>query len=134
MANANLAAGPCSQEELMALYLEGADADVRRLHALLDEARAEPSRWADCGARMREIAHNVKGQGTSFGYPLMTRVGESLSILLKRIDGREADAAGLIEAHVNSLRAVLDNRIVGNGGEPGETLAGRLEGLVAKTD
>ena len=133
MANAKLAAGPCSQEELLALYVEGADADVRRLQELLGEARAEPSSWADCSERMRGIVHNVKGQGASFGYPLMTRVGESLSILLKRTEGREAAAAELIEAHVKTLRAVLDNEITGNGGELGETLAGRLEGLVAKS-
>ena len=133
MPNPNPAAGT-SQEELLALYLKGADEDVCRLQDLLDQAQDDPARWSECAKLMRETVHNVKGQGSSFGYPLMTRVGDSLSRMLKSLEGPDPNSLKLIAAHINTLRAVLDNDIKGSGGELGEKLAGRLEALVEKLD
>jgi len=121
-----------SGEELTALYLENAFKDVSELEQLQTDVASDPGRWDDCRERMRNIVHNIKGQGSSFGYPLMTRVGESCSKLLKAIEQPEAATLKLFAAHVQTLRTVLDKDIKGNGGELGETLAGRLEALVAK--
>ncbi len=131
MPNPKPAAGT-SQDELLALYLKGAEDDVCRLQDLLTQLQDDAARWAECVAHMRETVHNVKGQGSSFGYPLMTRVGDSLSRLLKGLEGPDQSGLKLIAAHINTLRAVMDNDIKGGGGELGEKLAGRLEGLVDK--
>ena len=131
MPNSNSAAG-APQADLVALYLEGADNDVRRLEDLLARMQDDAARWAESVALMRETVHNVKGQGSSFGYPLMTRVGDSLSRLLKGLDGPDPGSLKLVAAHINTLRAVMDNDIKGSGGELGEKLAGRLESLVDK--
>ncbi len=99
MPNPNPVAGT-SQEELLALYLKGADDDVCRLQDLLDQAQDDPARWSESVALMRETVHNVKGQGSSFGYPLMTRVGDSLSRMLKRLEGPDPNSLKLIAAHI----------------------------------
>jgi hypothetical protein len=72
----------------------------------------------------------MKGQGSSFGYPLVTRFSQSLCKLLA--PGREIGDPGIkiAQAHLDALKLVLDQRIAGKGGEIGEKLAARLEGLV----
>ena len=119
-------------DELTALYLENAFKDVAELERLQAEAARDPGGWSEYCDQMRNIVHNIKGQGTSFGYPLMTRVGESCSTLLKAIEQPDAATLKLLAAHVQTLRTVLDKDIKGTGGELGETLSSRLEALVTK--
>jgi hypothetical protein len=75
--------------------------------------------------------HNIKGQGASFGYPLVTRIGQSLCRLVA--PGRALDEAGLklAQAHLDALKLVLEKQIAGKGGEVGDKLAARLESLTA---
>jgi len=117
-------------DELHALYFEAALQDVATLEALLAALGDDPAAWAAAQRHMREIAHNIHGQGSSFGYPLMTRVGHSLSRLLKAIGPEGAPDLALLGAHVKVLRTVLDKDIRGDGGELGAALVARLEALV----
>ena len=123
---------PEDGKDLVALYREGADHDVRALEAIASELEGQTADWQTLRPRMREIVHNVKGQGAAFGYGLMTRVGESLSTLLHATDAADGRTAKLIVAHVATLRTVLDRDITGSGGELGNHLASKLESLVAK--
>lgn len=116
--------------ELRQVYLEAAHKDVADLETQVAKTLADPTCWPEACAEMRRITHNVKGQGTSFGYPLMTSVGGSLSVLLKQMDAPVPGAVKLAEAHVASLRLVLAQDIQGSGGAQGEELARRLTALV----
>ncbi len=118
--------------ELKKMYLEGAQSDVSNLETAIDTAMSDSSTWDMQCKTMREITHNVKGQGTSFGYPLMTDVGDSLSKLLKSIDDPQPPTLKLVAAHIQSLRTVLDKNIEGSGGDLGTALIARLRGLVEK--
>lgn len=123
---------PEGGQDLVALYREGAEQDVRELESLTEGLQDRLPDWAAHRPRMREIVHNVKGQGAAFGYELMTRVGESLSKLLHAVEQADSRTAKLLVAHVATLRTVLDRDITGNGGELGNHLATKLETLVAK--
>ena len=116
--------------ELRQVYLEAVRQDVADLEDLIGKALAESADWAEVCFEMRRITHNVKGQGSSFGYPLMTAVGDSLSVLLKKTDSPDASAFKLAEAHVASLRLVLNQDIQGSGGTQGAELTKRLTALV----
>ncbi len=72
--------------------------------------------------RLRAQVHDLKGQGTSFGYPLVTEFGQSLSHLLA--EGVMPDAAVLsrIALHGDLLTAVAAHRLRGDGGEAGLAL------------
>lgn len=120
-----------SEEELVASYLEVARKDVDDLEALAAQLREDRAAWPTIRQAMYQIVHNVKGQGTSFGYPLMTRVGESLLRLVKASDGSIAPDLRLLEAHIAALRTILQHDIRGHGGASGEALAEKLESLVA---
>ena len=118
--------------ELTDIYLEAALNDVASLESCLSRAQSDSKQWEDACLEMRRTVHNIKGQGTSFGYPLMTKIGESLSHLLKTIETPSDPQLRLIEAHITALRLVMDQNIKGSGGEQGEALVTRLEDLVMR--
>ena len=120
-----------SEEELTASYLQVARGDISDLEALASQLRDDPAAWPAIGQTMYRIVHNVKGQGASFGYPLMTRIGESMMGLVKAADGSAVPDLRFLDAHIAALRAILQHDIRGHGGASGEALAARLESLVA---
>ena len=116
--------------ELTEIYLEAAHKDVADLEALIGRALSDIGSWEDTSAEIRRITHNVKGQGSSFGYPLMTKIGESLSRLMKSIGDPEKPVLKLVEAHVSALKLVLEQNIRDEAGEHGEALLERFRHMV----
>jgi hypothetical protein len=117
-------------EELTALYLDWAEKDLVSLEAAVASARQDPQCWPAVREEVRRIVHNVKGQGTSFGYPLVTQVGNSLSMLLKVTDEPDPMTLKLVAAHIQALRLVLTRDVKGDGGEEGVALVENLTALV----
>ena len=114
---------------LRANYTQWARIDVDNTQALLDAAKKAPEGRREQLDLLNAAKHNNKGQGTSIGYPLVTRLGQSLCRLIA--PGRAVDEAGLkvAQAHLDALKLVLDQKIAGKGGEVGDKLATRLESL-----
>ena len=119
---------------LRANYTEWARIDVNNTQTLLDAAKKGPAGQREQLDLLYAAMHNIKGQGSSFGYPLVTRIGQSLCRLIA--PGRALDEAGLkvAQAHLDALKLVLDQKIAGKGGEVGEKLAARLESMTAGGD
>lgn len=115
--------------KLAETYIRCALQDVAALRATLAAARAEPDRLADHLAKLHSLAHDVTGQGGSFGFPLVTRIGASLCRRLRGRDRLSAAELDIVAAHIEALALVLEHRIAGNGGELGEKLAAQLEAL-----
>lgn len=65
------------------------------------------------------ISHELKGQGGTFGYPLLTLIGNSLCRFIEKLENNkellEGDKA-VIRAHVDSMKGVFVNNIGGQGG------------------
>jgi len=106
--------------------------DLEACIALLKAARGDAAQRT---ARIKElyaIAHTIKGQGGSFGYPLITRIGASLCALIRQErDFTDADL-GIVQAHLDAMKLILAKEIKGEGGEVGGKLAARLETMVAQ--
>jgi len=104
--------------------------DLDRCAALLKTAREDAGARAAAIKDLYGMAHNIKGQGSSFGFPLVTRIGDSLCRLVRQErDFSEADL-NVVQAHLDALRLILTKNIKGEGGEVGAKLAARLESLV----
>jgi hypothetical protein len=115
-------------------FAESARADLDRCIAVLKAAREQPAARAAGVKDIYGIAHNLKGQGSSFGYPLITRIGQSLCQLTRRDrDFTDADL-GVMQAHLDAIRLILAKDIKGDGGEVGDKLAARLETLVRQAN
>lgn len=115
-------------------YTQWASVDVERARLLLAEARGDASGGRPQLDQVYAAMHNIKGQGSSFGYPLVTRIGQSMCRLVA--PGRSLDDAEfkVAQAHMDALKLVLDKRIAGPGGAAGEALAARLEAMTAAAD
>jgi hypothetical protein len=77
-------------------------------------------------------AHDFKGEGASFGFPLVTEISRSLCLLLECGAATVAKAHPPIEAHVAAIEAVLKNNIQGDGGEIGRAIVADLRKAVRK--
>ena len=119
---------------LRANYTEWARIDVDHTQALLDAAKKAPEGRREQLDLLYAAMHNIKGQGTSFGYPLVTRIGQSLCRLLA--PGSTVDGAGLTvaQAHLDALKLVLAQKIAGKGGEVGDKLAAKLDSMTAGSE
>lgn len=77
-------------------------------------------------------AHDFKGQGSSFGYPLLSEFAGSLARLLRdKIQLSEVELK-IARAHADALIIVARNRIRGDGGQTGRALRQSFERMVAK--
>ena len=116
--------------ELHALFLEGARESLVSLKASSQSLQESSEAAGERLASMADIAHILKGQGSSFGFPLITRISESLMRLLKGREEVNETSLGLIVAHVDALGIVIEKAIEGDGGDLGHALVARLDGLV----
>lgn len=103
--------------------------DVARARALLAGARIAGDDRSRPVRDIFDIVHNIKGQGGSFGYQLVTRIGASLCDYLRHGDRRDDASLAVIDAHLSALQFVLDRRIKGMGGALGAKLVAKLAGL-----
>ena len=128
-----LARAEAAVADLAKSYVGWASADVENCGAHLAAARAgEGAARLDAIQALHSVAHNIKGQGSSFGFPLMTRIGNSLCRLTRnRRAAGDADLTA-IQAHLDAMGLVLAQGIRGDGGPLGEKLAQRLEAMAAE--
>ena len=125
-----LARAQAAVADLAKSYGPSTIADLDRCAALLQTARADAGARAPSVKELYGIAHNIKGQGSSFGYPLVTRIGHSLCTLVRQEREFSDSDLGVVQAHLDALRLILAKDIKGEGGEVGAKLAARLENMV----
>jgi hypothetical protein len=106
-------------------------ADVARARTVLDAANADAANRAAHIEALFRVGHDLKGQGSSFGYPLITKLGHSLCALTRDrardYDGRHLDLA---RSHLDAMHLVLTKEIKGDGGKVGADLIAKLESKV----
>lgn len=104
---------------------------VKRAKAILSETRTGIGTEIEteikaAGSRAFELAHNIKGQGTSFGYPLMTAVGISLCEVLRHRRRLDRQTIPLVEAHARLMDQIIDNGLKDDGGKEGQVIHDHL--------
>jgi chemotaxis protein histidine kinase CheA len=111
-------------EEMLPSLVAAIVADIK---ALGEDGAERPAVLA----RLRAAVHDLKGQGSSFGYPLITEFGMSLSNLLYRIRDIDEATMARIVLHGDLLTVVATHRIRGDGGETGLALRAGLARAMA---
>ena len=74
-------------------------------------------------------AHDMKGQGATFGYDLVTYVGNHLCRYIERFDCFNEEEMTAIDTHINALQQIIENQLIGAGGPEGENLKKMVESL-----
>lgn len=81
---------------------------------------------------LRSVAHDMRGQGGIFGYPLISEIAESLYLFTGPTSGMSDNHVEIIKAHIDAMRVVIKNRINGDGGDVGTQLMKGLEAAIKK--
>jgi hypothetical protein len=78
-------------------------------------------------------SHDLKGLGTTYGFPLITRIAASLCRLIDDKDKRSEAPMGLIDAHIDAIKAAVRDDIKNEDHPVGAVLVQELERQVAET-
>ena len=77
-------------------------------------------------AEINRVAHELRGQGGIFGYPLMTKFGKSLYDVSGEDTEITAPLLDLVSAHIDLIKVVMAQKIKGDGGAIGKELLASL--------
>ena len=112
-------------------YIGWVNDDLKRL----DAAIARLGSGSDPAAlqAVYDVSHDIKGQGSTFGYALVTEIAHRLCRYADEASRRQNVDRAVIDAHVKALRIVVDNRIQGDAGELGAEILRALEDAAKKS-
>lgn len=79
-----------------------------------------------------QVSHDIKGQGGSFGYDLMTAIGNELCRLIEKIDIPDPGEIEAIKVHIDSMKLVIGEDMKGQGGKAGEKMLAGLQKVCDK--
>jgi len=105
---------------------------LAHLRALMEEVGSGKNAHGASVAALFRVAHDIKGQGTSFGYPLMTRVAHNLCRLLRDRNEIDHDDLIIVQAHIEAMSTIIDNEITDEQSDLGVKLLSLLENLVQR--
>jgi hypothetical protein len=102
--------------------------------AKLDKAQAdirEKGYTAETAEALYFRAHDLKGLGSTYEYPLVTRIAGSLCRMLDDPAARLTAPLPILDAHIDAIRAVVRDGIKTDENPTGRVLAEALEAQVA---
>jgi hypothetical protein len=114
-------------------YLDAVVEDLARLQGAYDRALSDKGNRPEHVKAIYAEVQTIKGQGTSFGYPLMTAVGNQLARFIEDCgdDPTDAQMDG-IKVHVDALRLIMQQKMEGDGGPIGQKLVSGLDLVIKK--
>jgi chemotaxis protein histidine kinase CheA len=105
--------------------------ELTKLDAAWDEVRAQGANRASMDGLFTR-AHDLKGLGATYEFPLVTRIAASLCKLLGEGDARVVAPLPLVDAHIQAIRAAVRDDIRDADNPIGAALAGELERKTAE--
>lgn len=117
--------------ELSNSFLDWAKNQLGDLNKLIEEMDGDDRRIdaAFC-EKMYDVGHNVKGLGGSFGYYLMTDIGDMLCKYTKPEAVNTDISLKTVKTLVGAMDLIISDNITGTGGTSGEKLKSQLQDLI----
>jgi predicted RNase H-related nuclease YkuK (DUF458 family) len=106
--------------------------EVTKLEAARQRVRAEGAS-AENMESLYLRAHDLKGLGATYEFPLITRIAASLCRLIDEKEKRTEAAMMLIDAHIDAVKAAIRDDIKTDDHPVGKVLVTELERRVAET-
>ncbi len=109
-------------------YAQDASKDADRLLKCAEAVHQiqEEAPWQEAIEEVFSLAHNFKGQGQTFGYDLVTTIGEELCEISRPKNNPKREDVPRIMQLSAALHTVLHQRLTGDGGETGARLCTEL--------
>lgn len=118
--------------EVGAAYPERVKADLEKLVGLANQAVSDPAHQAEAITGINLIVHEIRGEGATFGYPLLTKFAGSLFKFTDGLTNPNERQLALIKAHVDVMTVVVKNGIKGDGGPLGAQIDQSLAMAIEK--
>ncbi|MDH5410258.1 MAG: hypothetical protein OEY16_02630 [Alphaproteobacteria bacterium] len=111
-------------------YPEYAHRDIADMERYAEKMTNDhPNRAAHYNEILR-IAHDVRGQGALFGYPLITRCAGSLCRATRLLAAHDRAILNIVQTHLAAMRAILETGVTGANDRTALAIAAGLEFLV----
>jgi hypothetical protein len=105
---------------------------LKTINAAMSKAQASVPPDPEAIATIRKTSHEIKGQGLTLGYPLLTRVGHMLHGFIERDEACAARNLDVVAAHINFMNFVVQKELHCDGGREEDMLLGALDEAVKK--
>ncbi len=119
--------------ELATNYPQRAGEKVAEMdHAI--EALPTSGEARDSIEALFDVAHDIRGESGTFGFPLATAIADNLCNLLEDKSQASEPLREAVRLHIGSLKLVLSEPIKGDGGERGAELMDGLRKISSVKD
>lgn len=125
-----IAKAEAALKSLSGNFLQWLNDEVVKLDAARQRVRDEGVN-AETMETLYLRAHDLKGLGTTYEFPLITRIGASLCRLIDDKDKRLTASMALVDAHIDGIKAAVRDDIKTDEHPVGRVLIEELERKVA---
>jgi len=113
-------------------YLEWVQEDLKRIDEAFAALAAASGERKDELEEVFGVAHDMKGQGGSFGFDLITAIGNQLCRLIEKLEKAGDPEVNAIRVHIDAMKLVIAQKIKGDGGKAGDQILFGLEKVAEK--
>jgi len=119
-------------EALTADFTKYLKEEIDKLSKSVAEAEGNAVRRAEIVRDVQTIFNDLRGNGGTYGYPLVTEVGDSACKFIQDMVQWSAPQLAVLRAHTDAMRAIMAANITGDGGPIGRQLLAGLKTAVDK--
>ncbi len=119
-------------EDLQESYQLWVRQDLDTIFRLAEEAEADPGVASNRLQEIAQITHDIKGQGATFEYPLLTHLARSLHKLLVEVERSNDQMLKLVRLHADAMNVILKEDVRGASHQLGKHLVEMLNKAVDK--
>lgn len=128
---AAIAKAEAALKSLSGNFAQWLNDEIVKLEAARQDVRAH-GLTAETVETLYLRAHDLKGLGATYDFPLITRLAASLCKLIDDPDTRLSAPMFLVDAHIDAIKACVRDDIRVDTHPVGKVLAAELEGRVAQ--
>lgn len=131
IADEMLAKAEAAIDRLAAEYPRHARRDVTDMRRYAEMMASDLANRRGHYNEILRIAHDVRGQGVLFGYPLLTRYAASLCRATRLLEDDDTAILCIVHAHIAAMQAILHCGAAGLKNRTAQEIAAGLELLVS---
>lgn len=120
-------------KQMLPEYELRARKDMDALTALHAELEKDQSN-EELRDKIFKVCHNVKGQGGTFGYDLITTVGNDLCRFIEKPFPLDDKKIKLIDHHIRAMKMIFEKKMTGDDNAQGNKIVITLREMVSKAD
>ncbi len=111
-----------AEEAIIAMtpqFLDWVKTDLENIEKFINKLKAPDNQARETLKEIFRIAHDMKGQGGTFGFNLITTIADQLCQMIDKFDTIGEEELEAIQVHIDAIKLVVKDNMLGNGGEEG---------------